>query len=170
MAKRTFRMTSIHTRTKSTLLAGAAILALSGTAIAQSWQPADLERLAMTAEIPADMVSSGGSANSRHYTDPHGNRVTFTHLNFPDGEFSEVMADVIEDQKSNGNWSIGGQTIAPDWAEWWAADGERQVRERYVPTCHGTAVNVVRLDYWLPNEIDAMRLVTSLAAMGDGCR
>lgn len=169
MTQRSISITNM--RTKLSFLAGLAVFAAFsiGPAQAEDWQVISDPRLAIEISIPADMNSSGGDAVTHHFTSRTGDRVLLIHLQIGESTFEEAAAQINEVHASQGRWASTGETITPSWAEWHAAAGDYQSVARILPSCGGTEVIAVKVDFSLPTTFDTDRITRSLAAIGDGC-
>ncbi len=82
----------------------------------------------------------------------------------PNGDFSAFVTQTIAADVSLKTWPIGGQTITPDWAEFWGGRNGRTVRVRMEATCNGTLVIATRFEYSGLSSSTADRVERSLTA------
>jgi len=98
-----------------------ALLMFSPAAKAGEWRPVS---------VPGVFVPAGVTVSMRQATIAAGSFMTFA---------ERLIAEEA------GGWSIGGHTITPGWATYWAADGARRVAVRLVLVCGGRAAAAIRI-------------------------
>lgn len=97
------------------------------------------------------------------FRDRSGAQLSIYGAPIPGGDFSAFVTQSIAADASLHTWPIGGQTITPDWAEFWGGRNGRTVRVRMEAVCNGTLAIVTRFEYSGLSSSTADRVERSLS-------
>lgn len=124
------------------------IAALSaGPALAQQWTTYHNARYGATADIPPDFAPSGPeAANSDGLIFRSSNGLLTIYGASISGSFEAFVNSAIEHDKSYDGWPVQGQTITPDWAEYWGGGGGRSLKVRIEAACNGRVAIVAKFE------------------------
>lgn len=130
-----------------------AILALAlfvQPAVAQQWGSYHNARFGATADVPPGFEPAGPEAVNSDgliFRSRSGGLLTIYGAPIPGGDFEAFVETAIAHDQSYNGYPIGGQTITPDWAEYWGGASGQNLRVRLEASCNGRIAVVAKLEY-----------------------
>lgn len=127
-----------------------ALALLMQPAWAQQWGSYHNERFGATADLPPGFEPAGPEAANSDgliFRTRNGGLLTIYGANVPGGDFEAFVATTIAHDQSYNGYPISGQTVTPDWAEYWGGMSGRNLLVRLESSCNGRIAVVAKLEY-----------------------
>lgn len=132
------------------IMAVLALMILTQPAVAQQWGSYHNQRFGATADVPPDFAPAGPEAANSDgliFRTRNGGLLTIYGAAIPGSVFEAFVASAIAHDQSYNGYPISGQTITPDWAEYWGGGSGRNLRVRLESSCNGRIAVVAKLEY-----------------------
>lgn len=118
--------------------------------MAQQWGSYHNARFGATADVPPGFAPAGPEAANSDgliFRTRNGGLLTIYGATVPGGDFESFVATAIGHDQSYNGYPIGGQTVTPEWAEYWGGASGRNLRVRLEASCGGKIAVVAKLEY-----------------------
>lgn len=144
-------------------------LVLASPAQAQGWTSYHNARFGAAADIPPAFSPSGPEATNSDgliFRTSNGSLLTIYGASIPGGNFEQFVLNAIAHDESYNGWPVQGQTITPDWAEYWGSRRGQTLKVRMEATCSGKIAVVAKFEVIGGLPRDADRVFNSLTGEG----
>lgn len=150
------------------MLTGIAVIAgLVVPALAAEWTTYHNARYGATADIPPSYSPTGPEAANSDgliFRSTDGSLLTIYGAPIPNRDLAAFVANAIAHDQSYNGWPVQGQTVTPDWAEYWGGRRGQVLKVRIEATCNGTIAIVAKFEANGGSQRDMDRVFNSLTA------
>lgn len=122
------------------------VVMLTAPAWAQGWRTYESPAGGAVAQVPPGFADGprAESGAGRIFRGAGGAELAIYADTVPGGDFAGHAAEHVARLQAEGGWRITAKTIAPDWAEYTASRGARQLSVRLLALCGGHRVAAMR--------------------------